>query len=71
VLEGGHNVPKHDVIRRFKRSTINFFQFYEKLADSWMIFDNSELTPRLIARKEKDKIIVEDKKLYKRLRRIR
>lgn len=48
VRQGGHNVPRADVLRRFKRSWINFKQHYRVLADRWEVYDNSEQTPRLL-----------------------
>jgi predicted ABC-type ATPase len=51
VREGGHNVPAEDVERRFKRGIVNFFQLYESLVDSWMMFDNSKEKPVLIAKR--------------------
>jgi predicted ABC-type ATPase len=40
VLKGGHNVPAEDVSRRFRRSLINFWEHYRKLADRWIIIYN-------------------------------
>ena len=37
VKQGGHNVPRNDVIRRFDRSWDNFQNIYRPLADSWEI----------------------------------
>jgi predicted ABC-type ATPase len=46
---GGHDVPEAVVRRRFVRGLSNFVSLYEPLADSWQMFDNSELDgPRLI-----------------------
>ncbi len=41
VLNGGHPVPDVDVIRRFMRSKVNFWNIYRTLVDSWEIYDNS------------------------------
>ena len=61
VSEGGHNVPAEDVRRRFVRSINNFFNLYEALLDSWMLFDNSRAKPVLIAkRRNGHKEIVND-----------
>lgn len=54
VREGGHSVPAEDVRRRFGRGIRNFFQLYESLVDSWMLFDNSKAKPVLIARRKND-----------------
>jgi len=47
VRQGGHNVLKSDVIRRFDRSWRNFHDLYRPLADAWAIYDNSGPTPQL------------------------
>lgn len=52
VLKGGHNVPEADARRRFDRSIRNFFLDYQLLADSWDVFDNSNVPPLRIAFKE-------------------
>ncbi len=39
-----------DVVRRrFSCSLSNFFRYYRHLADSWMLFDNSAESPRVVA----------------------
>lgn len=51
VTEGGHHVPADDVRRRFTRGISNFFNLYDPLLDSWMLFDNSKAKPILIAKR--------------------
>jgi predicted ABC-type ATPase len=48
VKQGGHNVPREDVLRRFVRSWANFVGIYRALADAWSVYDNSQAAPRLI-----------------------
>jgi predicted ABC-type ATPase len=48
VKQGGHNVPRRDVLRRFTRSWNNFEQHYRLLADAWSVFDNSARKPILL-----------------------
>lgn len=48
VRQGGHDVRKDDVVRRFSRSWDNFVQVYHPLADVWSVYDNSGETPRLL-----------------------
>jgi predicted ABC-type ATPase len=48
VRQGGHNVPRSDVLRRFSRSWINFQKRYRLLAVVWSVYDNSGATPRLL-----------------------
>jgi len=64
VASGGHDVPVADVRRRFRRSIKNFLNVYEPLMDSWMLFDNSEETPLLVAEKMNDNLSVNDAELY-------
>lgn len=48
VKQGGHNVPRADVIRRFARGWQNFQTAYRPLADTWAVYDNSGTIPRLL-----------------------
>ncbi len=48
VKQGGHDVPKQDVERRFARSWRNFHSLYRPLADRWTVFDNSGSTPQFV-----------------------
>jgi predicted ABC-type ATPase len=48
VRQGGHNVPKADVLRRFDRGLRNFESTYKPIADSWVVYDNSGKLPKLI-----------------------
>jgi predicted ABC-type ATPase len=48
VRQGGHDVPRADVIRRFDRSWANFHVVYRPLADVWAVYDNSGEAPRLL-----------------------
>jgi predicted ABC-type ATPase len=48
VRQGGHSIPKADIIRRFARGLENFDRVYKPLCDSWSLYDNSGDMPRLI-----------------------
>ena len=48
VKQGGHNVRRDDVLRRFERGWRNFERHYRPLADAWTIYDNSGDKPRLL-----------------------
>ena len=48
VRQGGHDVPRADVIRRFDRSWENFHALYRPLAHAWAIYDNSGPAPQLL-----------------------
>ena len=51
VKQGGHDVPRADVIRRFDRSWRNFQNAYCLLADRWTVYDNSGSRPQLLERR--------------------
>ena len=48
VRQGGHNVPRADVLRRFDRGRVNFDRVYRLLSDAWAVYDNSGPHPRLL-----------------------
>jgi predicted ABC-type ATPase len=48
VKQGGHNVPRRDVLRRYTRSWNNFEKQYRLLADAWSVYDNSGRRPILL-----------------------
>ncbi|MFT3684872.1 MAG: hypothetical protein QM783_08080 [Phycisphaerales bacterium] len=49
MASGGHNIPEEDVRRRYGRGVSNFFRLYKPLADRWVVFDNSNRSPKLVA----------------------
>ncbi len=68
VAEGGRNVPSQDVRRRFKRSISNFFKLYQPLLNSWMLFNNAEVTPTLIAKTKNGQTIVINQQLFDQIK---
>ncbi len=64
VMKGGHDVPASVVRRRFERSIRNFLLHYRRLADSWILFDNSGDTPDIIALEKQGKLRIMRKGLY-------
>jgi predicted ABC-type ATPase len=50
VRQGGHDVPREDVLRRFDRGWRNFESVYRPLADVWAVYDNSRDAPVLLER---------------------
>lgn len=48
VKQGGHDVARSDVLRRFERRWKNFERIYRPLADAWFLYDNSEELTELI-----------------------
>jgi predicted ABC-type ATPase len=47
VRQGGHDVPRSDVLRRFHRGWRNFEIAYRPLSDVWAVYDNSGSKPIL------------------------
>lgn len=50
VRQGGHDVPRADVLRRFDRGWEQFVRIYRPLADEWAVYDNSRESPSLLER---------------------
>ena len=50
VRQGGHDVPRADVLRRFSRGWANFQSDYRSLMHAWAVYDNSGSSPRLLER---------------------
>ncbi len=48
VMQGGHNIPEDVILRRFKAGLKNFNQHYCYAVDSWMLYDNSGMAPKLL-----------------------
>lgn len=51
VLEGGHNIPKNVIERRYFRGIENLFKIYLPIVDGALIFDNSYGKHELISQK--------------------
>jgi predicted ABC-type ATPase len=52
VSEGGHNVEKAIIERRYKNGIVNLFNLYDKQVDYLLIYDNSNVNAQLLAEKE-------------------
>ncbi|MDE6006599.1 MAG: zeta toxin family protein [Muribaculaceae bacterium] len=44
VSEGGHNIPRETIIRRYWLGLQNFFNIFSPIVDSWMFFENIDQT---------------------------
>jgi predicted ABC-type ATPase len=49
VAQGGHDIPKAVIRRRFAGGKLNFLNLYKSLADAWRLYDNAGEIPVLIA----------------------
>lgn len=54
VAQGGHDIPKDVVRRRYGRGMANLRSSYIPLADVWYVFDNSGSDPVLVAERQVD-----------------
>ena len=52
--QGGHDVPRDVIVRRYARGMTNLRNYYLDLADRWQVYDNSDATPLLISEKRSD-----------------
>lgn len=53
AAQGGHDVPEDVIRRRFDVGLRNFEHMYQALVNSWVLYDNSGPTPRLLGSGEK------------------
>jgi predicted ABC-type ATPase len=50
VAKGGHNIPEDVIRRRYEKGLQNFVNLFMPLCDEWMIADNSQSEPTVIAK---------------------
>ncbi|MEE1260342.1 MAG: zeta toxin family protein [Paludibacteraceae bacterium] len=50
VSEGGHNIPKDVIYRRYEKGLKNLFDIFIPIVDSWMIVDNGVEPREVIAK---------------------
>ena len=48
VKEGGHNIPEDVIRRRYVNGIKNLFEIYLPIVDEALVFDNSDVEPKLI-----------------------
>jgi len=68
VENGGHSVPEDIIHRRYIKGIENFIGLYMPICDAWMLFDNSNKPPVLIAQQYNHEIIeINDKSIYAKI----
>jgi predicted ABC-type ATPase len=50
VSQGGHNIPSEIVERRYYRGVANLLNLYLPVVDNWLVIDNMEVEPNIIAK---------------------
>ena len=69
VIEGGHNIPKDVIERRYLKGIYNLFDIYLPILDGALIFDNSFGKHELIAQKlSEENLTVIDKIKFNKLK---
>lgn len=53
VSEGGHNIPRETIIRRYHLGICNFFKLFKDKVDYWMLVDNTTTPRTIIANNQK------------------
>jgi predicted ABC-type ATPase len=70
VRDGGHNIPKDVVVRRYRKGIENLRDLYLPLADVAAIYDNSDNGPKLIVeRLPGGELIVHRQKIWAAIER--
>lgn len=67
VRQGGHNVPEHDIRRRYIAGQRNLFRLYRPRVDAWYLYDASHLPPDLIAGEEDGVLEVKDTEKFEQI----
>lgn len=66
VKNGGHNVPKEDIVRRYYKSIVNFWNKYKNIVDEWTLFYNGyDYAPTIVYIGAKDNYEIVNSKLEK------
>jgi predicted ABC-type ATPase len=69
VKEGGRNIPKDVIERRYLKGIKNLFDIYLEIVDGTLIFDNSYGKHQLIAQKiENEDLMIFDLEKFKQLK---
>jgi len=68
VKEGGHNIPKDVIYRRYYAGIKNLFDIYMPIVDYWVIYDNITSPPQKIGYGMKNNIIITDTYKYNKIK---
>ena len=64
VKNGGHNVPEEDIIRRYYKSIVKFWNEYRFMVDEWTLFFNGyDYAPIIVSFGVQDKYEVINKQI--------
>ena len=68
VQEGGHNIPKDVIKRRYTKGLSNLFNLYIPIVDKWILLNNSEASFHVIAEGTHKDLIVKNKEIWNLLK---
>ena len=60
VREGGHNIPRQTIIRRYHQGIRNFSSLYQPVLDEWYVYDGSNQPASAIVGQQRGKRLVFD-----------
>ena len=70
VKLGGHSIPEDTIRRRYERSTKNFFELYQPIANAWRFFNAGvEPATEIASYNEKDGEIIFDEELWNQIKK--
>ena len=71
VKNGGHNVPEKDIIRRYYKSLIKFWNEYKNNVDEWTLFYNGfEYAPIIVSCGIKNDYVIMNTELQEQFNKI-
>ncbi|MCD4734537.1 MAG: zeta toxin family protein [Bacteroidales bacterium] len=68
VNEGGHDIPKDVIIRRYKSGLSNFFKLYQPIIDNWIFINNSGEPYEVIAEGSYSNILITNNPIWRQLK---
>ena len=64
VSEGGHNIPAEVIERRYYRCISNLFNLYLPVVNNWIVIDNMDTVPNIIAKGSKKEQAIKNPELW-------
>lgn len=70
VQEGGHNIPKEVIIRRYYSGIKNLFYIYFDICDLVLVYDNSRSIPELIYERDNSNETIYNSNTYNSIKSV-
>jgi predicted ABC-type ATPase len=68
VKNGGHDVEKDVIKRRFSKGISNFFNFYKNKVDYWILINNSKVNPKIVADGSNSETVLYKPNMFEKLK---